>query len=522
MNAFPRVKPVGDRAVVVELGDSLDETTVARVRAFDESVRGAAIAGVTETVPTYASLLAIYDRATVDFKSLAARLLDLARDFDIAGTEGRLHTIDAVYDGEDLPDVAAQTGLTVDDVVAIHSGRDYGVLMLGFSPGFAYQGFVDEKLRLPRRKTPRTRVPAGSIGIAGPQTGIYPRPLPGGWNLLGRTSVRLFDHDSSRPSTLMPGDRVRFNPVEVLASMPSEAPISYSGTGVRVVEPGILTTIQDGGRWGLRSVAVPSAGFADSVSAQVANVCVGNPPRAPLFEICGPGLKLRFDQPTFIALSGAQVDAELERADLDAGRQALAMNVAVRVRASNVLTIGGLSGGTRAYIAIAGLEAPRALGSSSVDVAAGLLRPVRAGDGFRLGVVDADRARREPARRMASRDEIRVVLGPQDDYFDTDEIQRFFETEWTTGLDSDRTGVRLDGARIRHMAKSEIVSDAMVPGCIQIPPDGRPIAMLADCPTTGGYPKIGCVISEDLGLLAQSVPGKTKFRFITVQPGSSG
>src|SRR5262249_30878139 len=156
---------------------------------------------------TYASLFVIYDPCATSCGAIAERLLSLASGVEPENTVGRLIDIEAVYDGEDLEDVAERTALSANEIIRVHSEREYRALMLGFSPGFAYQGFVDERLRLPRRKTPRTRVPAGSIGIAGPQTGIYPRSLPGGWNLIGRTTLPLFDPSAATPSTLMPGDR---------------------------------------------------------------------------------------------------------------------------------------------------------------------------------------------------------------------------------------------------------------------------------------------------------------------------
>ncbi len=511
--AWPRVRPVGDRAVTVQLGSTLDEATVGRVRALDERLKERPLRGIEETVPTYAALLVIYDRNLISFPDLERQLLDLAHGLERVEAPGSLVEIPALYDGEDLDEVAAACDFSVDGVVELHASREYRVMMLGFSPGFAYMGFVDERLRVPRRKTPRTRVPEGAIAIAGPQTGVYPRSLPGGWNLLGRTSLRLFDASRANPSTLMPGDRVRFIPVGTLAASGALPKGGYAGSGVRVLEPGILSTVQDAGRRGLRRLAVPQAGWADAQSARIANRCVGNQTDAPVIEICGPGLRLAFERATFVAISGASVRARLDRGDLAGEGMSVATHVAVRVRPSNVLEIESLSDGVRAYVAIAGLEAPRVLGSASVDLGSGFLRPLEAGDGFDIAAHDADRAQREPGAGAAKRAQIRVVLGPQQDHFDPRTIETFFATSWRTGLDSDRVGARLDGVRLTHSGPTEIVSDGMVPGCIQVPPDGRPIVMLSDCPTTGGYPKIGCVVSEDLGLLAQAVPGHTEIRF---------
>lgn len=517
---YPRVIPVGDRAVTVEVGSSLDEETVGRVRALDERLREKSPRGVLEAVPTYASLLVIYDRLALPYAELRATLLSLARDLPASNPPGRLMEIPVLYDGEDLGDVAMTCGLAQDAVIDLHSGRDYSVLMLGFSPGFAYMGFVDERLRLPRRKTPRTRVPAGSVAIAGPQTGIYPRTLPGGWNLLGRTTVPLFDASiaaDGTPSRLMPGDRVRFIPTHTLEPVLEAPRVRYEGGGISVLEPGILTTIQDAGRPGLRRVAVPLAGYADPASARVANQCVGNPLDAPVIEICGPGLRLRFEKTAFLALAGATVTAELERADLDHASLVVPMNVAVRARPSNTLIVRTVENGARAYVAISGLQAPRVLGSASVDLGSRFLRPLEADDGLEVARFDPDRARRDPIDIMPRTATVRVILGPQDGHFDRAAIEAFLAAGWRAGLDSDRVGARLDGPRLKHEGPAEIVSDGMVPGCIQVPPDGRPIVMLSDCPTTGGYPKIACVVSDDLGLVAQAIPGKTEIRFVAVR-----
>lgn len=520
--SFPRILPVGDRAVTVQLGSTLDLETAGRVRALDSRLRDRYLSGVLEAVPTHAALLVLYDPSRLPLGELKARLLDLARGLEAAREVGRRIEISAVYDGEDLPEVAHALGLHEEAVVEIHSGQDYSVLTLGFSPGFAYLGFVDEKLRRPRRKTPRTRVPAGAIAMAGSQTGIYPRALPGGWNVLGRTSHRLFRPEAQSPSVLLPGDEVRFIPTESLEEAPAHIEVDYRGRGVHVLEAGVLTTIQDAGRPGLRRFAVPLSGFADPVSAQGANLCVGNPLDAPVVEVCGPGLRLVFDKTTLVALAGARVQAELERDDLEGGAMALPMNAAVRVRESNALNVLAVEDGARAYIAIAGLDPPRLLGSASADPGSGLLRPLRAGDRLAIASFDAERAECPPNVSAKSADRIRVILGPQADHFDEATIRTFFSAAWRVGLDSDRVGARLDGPKLVHSGPSEIVSDGMVPGCIQIPPDGRPIVMLSECPTTGGYPKIGCVSSEDIRLVAQAIPARTLIRFVEMQLDAAG
>ncbi len=194
------------------------------------------------------------------------------------------------------------------------------------------------------------------------------------------------------------------------------------------------------------------------------------------------------------------------------------MNVAVRARASNILTIRGVENGVRAYVAIAGMNAPRVLGSASADLGSGFLRPLQAGDRLSVEAVDADRVRREPMAVVPRRTAVRVILGPQSDHFDERTLETFLSTPWRVGLDSDRVGARLDGPRLPHSGPAEIVSDGMVPGCVQVPPDGRPIVMLSDCPTTGGYPK-DRVRGErrTWGWSLRLSPARTAIRFVAIR-----
>jgi inhibitor of KinA len=207
----------GDRGLLVEFGDRIDPAINARVRALDSSLRRRPVRGVIETIPTYRSLAIVYDPLEVGFHDL----LDLVRARAEQGGEAaelpsRIVTIPACYGGEQGPDIAfvAEYGrVTIPQVIEIHSSAEYLVYMIGFTPGFPYLGGLDERLAAPRLETPRKLVPAGSVGIAGNQTGIYPMESPGGWRLIARTPVRLFDPGRESPVLLRSGDRVRFEPI---------------------------------------------------------------------------------------------------------------------------------------------------------------------------------------------------------------------------------------------------------------------------------------------------------------------
>ncbi len=207
----------GDAALVVEFGDRIDPAINRRVRELCLAVDRARPNGVSDLVPTYRSLLVNYDPRVTTFDALRERLAEI--DSGLAAAPApppRVVEIPTSYGGEfgpDLPFVAEHAGMTPDEVVAIHSSADYLVYMMGFSPGFTYLGGMSERIAAPRLKTPRTAIPAGSVGIAQQQTGIYPVESPGGWQLIGRTPVTLFDPSRHPPVVVEAGDYIRFVPV---------------------------------------------------------------------------------------------------------------------------------------------------------------------------------------------------------------------------------------------------------------------------------------------------------------------
>jgi inhibitor of KinA len=219
-----RFSPLGDRAITIVLGTTIDEATHKLVRATSRALAEGHIAGITDVVPAFASVTVHYDPALVsggDAPAAHARLtaqlgeaLANVRAQDLPAP--RLVEIPVSYGGElgpDLDDVAKRHALTADDVVRIHTEGDYLVYMVGFMPGFAYLGGLSDRIATPRRSSPRTAVPEGSVGIGGQQTGVYPMESPGGWNLIGRTPLKIFDITRDEQTLLATGDHVRFVPI---------------------------------------------------------------------------------------------------------------------------------------------------------------------------------------------------------------------------------------------------------------------------------------------------------------------
>jgi inhibitor of KinA len=209
-----RIIEAGDSALFVEFEERIDVEVNARTIALADAVQNAAIPGVHDVVPTYRSVAVYFDPLRVDYDALMMRVeRELARPQQAPPTAAAPIRIPVCYGGElgpDLASVAAFADVSEDEVVRLHTSATYRVFMLGFVAGFAYMGIVDRRIAMPRHATPRVRVPLGSVGIAGVQTGIYPAETPGGWQLIGRTPVQPFDPARAEPFLMKAGDAVQF------------------------------------------------------------------------------------------------------------------------------------------------------------------------------------------------------------------------------------------------------------------------------------------------------------------------
>jgi len=212
-----KILPCGDSAVSIRFGEEISPEVNARVAAFARAVEEACIGGIVELVPSYCALMARYDPLVLSYKELTNVLQKIqpaeAEDFGAS----QVVELPVCYGGEYGPDlafVARHADLSEEETIRLHASVDYPVYMLGFTPGFPYLGGMDERLATPRLQTPRTRVEAGSVGIAGAQTGVYPVASPGGWQIIGRTPLRLYDPAREEPFLLAPGKKLRFVPID--------------------------------------------------------------------------------------------------------------------------------------------------------------------------------------------------------------------------------------------------------------------------------------------------------------------
>ena len=295
-----------------------------------------------------------------------------------------------------------------------------------------------------------------------------------------------------------------------------------NGSTFEILDPGLLTTIQDRGRYGYQRYGVPVSGAMDEFALRMANLMAGNDQDAAALEVTVRGPKIEFQTSTWIAVTGADISPEVDG-------QPLPMWESVEITAGSVLVFGDLRDGMRAYVAIhGGIDVPEVMGSRSTylkgrfggqegrALQAGDLLSTLPGDGRAFIPKQLPSSYTAPVYGGIHR--LRVVPGPQDDAFDSNALSKFLTSRYRIHPDSDRMGYMLDGPKIEHRESADIVSDGNPPGAIQIHGDGIPRILLADRGTTGGYTKIATVVSADLPSLAQALPGQSvSFRQVTVE-----
>lgn len=500
-------RPARPTGFYVQFSAGLDLTQNARLHAFHRALRADLLPGVTDLGPGYVNLFVEYDESLVSGAAVRGWVTRHLRGVDgAAEVQGRLTELPVRYDGPDLPDVAARTGLTEAEVIRLHSGSEYHVYAVGFTPGFPFLGEVPEALRLPRRSTPRATVPFNAVAVANAQTCVYPLPSPGGWNLLGTALTTIYDPNRERPFLIAPGDRVRFRPSQgetpPLPTVRETWPAEPRWPAFRVEKPGLLDLLMDAGRPHQASVGLARSGPLDSLSAHFANGLVGNAPDAPLLELTlkGPVLTALRDVVVGVAGFGMQPVGQ-------------PMQQGFRLRAGETLRFTSTQIGARAYLAVAGgFEGTPFLGSCSTDLIGRVGRPLRAGDV--LGLADLQEALAGFASLplgLPHHVTLRLRPGPQA----SPEALRALGRAPFRVMGSDRMGLRLGGPEVPG---GQVTSEGTPPGAVQVTPAGEPILLLADRGRIGGYHKPAIVHPEDLPLAAQLRPGQA----VSFQPDLSG
>ena len=530
-----RFLPVTHNALLVELAD-LDQTL-----ALLASLQRHPPHGVEELVPAARTILVEYrasaTRAETLVQDIAARSLTQGAERSDTLIEIPVH-----YNGEDLAEVAQILGITADEVVQRHTGSEYTVAFTGFAPGFAYLSGGHPSLNVPRRSTPRTRLPAGSVGLAGTFSGVYPQASPGGWQIIGTTPVAMWDITRAQPALLQPGYRVRFVDIatkNIAASAYSESAggqkdpkpsgrtqhhLAAGHTALQVRATGLLTVFQDLGRHGQARQGVSASGAMDQAALKAANRLVGNASNAAALETVGGGLQLRSVGDNVVAVTGA--DAVLTLTTADGQRWSVPRYEPVALADGDMLAVGQPTAGARCYVAVRGgfAEAP-VMGSCATDTLAHVgPAPVAVGDWLAVQPAPATSVVAAPELPPADLPTLEqevvldVVMGPRTDWFTPEAIARYASQRWQVTPQSNRVGLRLAGeVPLDRAITGELPSEGTALGALQVPPSGQPVLFLADHPLTGGYPVIGCVAPYHLDRAGQ-IPVGAWLRFNPIQP----
>lgn len=527
---YPKFYSLSETAMTVEWGDGIDDILYQQVLDLDDSLHQAPFEGLLETVPAYVSLTIYYQleeilpQNSTPFlwvKNYIETLLQRASGGFFAAKN--VVSIPVCYDpewGYDLDFVAATHGISKEKVIEIHQQKEYKVYMMGFLPGFAYLGTLDEAIATPRKPMPRAKVEAGSVGIAGNQTGIYPLASPGGWQIIGRTPWSMFDLAKANPFRLKTGDTVQFRAITKQAfyeaenlgkvSIPQKTAVFFD---VEVIKPGIYATIQDLGRFGFRAYGVPLSGAMDLIAHHMANALVSNTQQAATIECTMGGLTLLFKKEALVALTGGGA-AFINDINIE-------LYQSYSVYENDVLTIRFNQKGIRTYLAVqGGFEAEPIMNSKSVCPMIGIGMSLAKGHGLRFGKDFSTEPRKlaedSPLAAFAARKIIRVFQGPEFNWMTEESAQNLYRQQFTLSNRCDRMGYHLQGEPLLKSNTLELISTAVTIGTIQLTPNGQLIVLMSDCQTTGGYPRVGQIAAVDLPMVAQLIPGET----ITFEPVS--
>ena len=530
-----RFLPINLDALLVEL-DDLPQTLALLASLQSEPLRG-----IEEMVPAARTLLVRYRPSMVS----RAALIDAIGARSLDATVERMATLIEIpvdYGGEDLDEVAQMLGITRAEVIARHTGSEYTVAFTGFAPGFAYLSGGHAGLDVPRRTTPRTRIPAGAVGLAGQFSGVYPQASPGGWQIIGVTSTPMWDLSREVPALLQPGFRVRFVDVaqRAVASLATGARIvetstasarskastvaAHEGASLDVRSAGLQALFQDLGRHGQAGQGVSASGAMDQGALRAGNRLVGNASDAACVEIVYGGFQAVCRGDAVVAFTGA--DAPIEITTANGARLAPRGYQAIALSDGDSFVVCEPRAGIRSYLAVrGGFAVAPVLGSYATDtlasvgpapIAAGDLLPIRrVTHGAIVGTPE------QPPHDLPTTHEVvtlDVVMGPRTDWFTSEAVALLASQLWTVTPQSNRVGLRLAGEQsLTRSNPAELPSEGTALGAIQVPPSGQPVLFLADHPLTGGYPVIGAVATHHLDRAGQ-IPIGARVRFNPIQP----
>jgi antagonist of KipI len=517
--------PLNEQAVTVQIFGVLTEAHTF-ILSLNQALEANPLEGQIENVPAYRTLTVYLRPETLakpnltPFQVVKTHIEQLLPTLKTVNPiSKKIIQIPVCYDDEfalDLDFIAQTHHLDKKEVIFRHSSRTYTTFMMGFLPGFAYMAAVDEQIATPRKSVPRPLVTAGSVGIAGTQTGIYPVNAPGGWQIIGKTPFCLFAPNQKQPFLLAAGDEIQFEPIsktvyeQLQADNKAEIPSPNTQKPDAVLlKAGIFATFQDGGRWQFQRFGVPISGAIDWISMNYANYLCGNVENAVVIEMAMGGFILQFLTPTNIALTGGGMAFR--------NNKPIPFYKTIAMKKPDILEIRFNNQGFRTYLAVSGgFDAPFLMGSHSTCLKAQLGQKLQKWERlFFKKQHNPFKKRQLQIPIFNNSPQIRVFEGQEFTWMALQSQQKLYADTFQLSNQCDRMGYRLQGNALELEQKNELLSTAVTKGTIQLLPNGQLILLMSDCATCGGYPRIAQVAFVDLPLLAQLKP-TDKIQFIKI------
>ncbi|WP_343682430.1 5-oxoprolinase/urea amidolyase family protein [Acinetobacter baylyi] len=475
---------------------------------------------IVEMIPAATTILVYFDRLNTEVSALIRYIKSQRIERQQRHSVAKV-VIDVTYDGPDLHHVAELLGVTVSEVIYRHSNTCWNVAFIGFAPGFGYLNSPDHPFgSIPRLSSPRKKIQAGSVALAGEYTGIYPKDSPGGWQLIGSTPQQMWDVHRDPPALLRAGAQVIFRDITRQPShvvvpeikIPKQ-PEQHLQPVFELLQTGLQSLVQDQGRTHQAALGVGRSGAMDQTALFQANRIVGNPDHAAVIEILNGGLKLKVLQSTVVAVTGAASHIGVSYAGQ--AQVKVPDYSPIALDCGDLLYIDSPHAGLRHYLAIrGGIKTEKILGSASFDTLAELGTPPLKPHDFiysaelSVGSVLLHETRAQQLPKIGDVVEIDVIPGPRTDWFEPESLTQFFQQQWLVTQESNRIGLRLSaGLPLKRQIHGELASEGTCTGALQIPPNGQPVLFMNDHPLTGGYPVLGAVASDHLDRVAQIPPG---------------
>lgn len=536
------IYPLGETAVTVAFEAVISEPINDLVIALYHHLQVQPIKDVNDVIPAYHTLTLIFDNSVLKQANDVFEWMKQQADVAIASCNWQqtiahnVVEIPVCYDtslGLDIATMATEKGISVDALIQRHVAKKYRIYCIGFLPGFAYMGDVDDVLAKPRRQTPRTFVNAGSVGIAGVQTGVYPLRSPAGWNIIGETPLQLFDANREKPVLFKMGDLVQFKAVGLedfllqkhKLSETKVLPVATTNS-ITILKSGIADTIQDLGRFGQQQFGINPTGAMDIVAAKVANFLVGNPATEAVFELHFPASVFQFNEAALIALSGADFSAIIND-------EPIPINTPIIVAGGSVLKFTKLLSGARCYMAInGGLAIEKWLDSYSTHLKANaggyFGRFLQKGDVINMHPTIPFTAlfknhsttilqwQADVAELYKNVNTIEIISGNEYPFLTEASADLLTASCFVITAKSDRMGYQLHGIPLQLKQPFTLISTAVTRGTVQLLPSGELIVLMADHQTIGGYPRVAHVAQAAMPKLAQmQAHQRLTFKLIT-------